>query len=399
MKNILIIGDGIIGMLSAIVLSSIYQNVYLIRRTGRQKYQHKYDRFFSINLLTKYYFIKHGIWKDIIASKAKPYNKIITWDDKIENDLIFESSSISYDSLGYIVREASIINSLLSRLSKIKNIISINDEDIKSIHDNKNTCEVILYKSKSISLDLVLKSDKSMDSLLSSGEFKTKIVDYKQHAFVVDLFFKENSTQTIAYQKFSQGQIMGLLPISKNQYNLIWSVNDDILDDIKNHTDIKILSILNSHLSEKIGNIESISNRIIFPLSGFHTESYIINKTLAIGGAAHSVHPMAGLGLNMGIQDIFLLENYFLQMHMDDHNPIKVLEKFNKCCISENTKTYNTINFLKRFYSDKSFPDFFRSQSLKIFSKNSYLKNKVIESATGLDILKRKLVGKYCYPN
>ena len=71
MKNILIIGDGIIGMLSAIVLSSIYQNVYLIRRTGRQKYQHKHDRFFSINLLTKYYFIKHGIWKDIIAQQSK----------------------------------------------------------------------------------------------------------------------------------------------------------------------------------------------------------------------------------------------------------------------------------------------------------------------------------------
>ena len=62
---------------------------------------------------------------------------------------------------------------------------------------------------------------------------------------------------------------MGLLPISNNQYNLIWSVNNNILDILKIIHDAKILSILNSHLSEKIGTIKNISNRIIFPLSRF----------------------------------------------------------------------------------------------------------------------------------
>ena len=215
----------------------------------------------------------------------------------------------------------------------------------------------------------------------------------------VDLFLDKNSIQNIAYQKFTEGQIMGLLPISNNQYNLIWSVNNNILDDLKNDNDIKILSILNSHLSEKIGVIKNISNRIIFPLSGFHVESYVKNNILVIGGAAHSVHPMAGLGLNMGIQDIFLLENSFLKIYTDKHDITQVLKNFNRCCIKENKKTYNMINFLKRFYSDKLIPDFFRSESLKVFSKNQYLKNKVIESATGIDVLKRRSVSKYCYPN
>jgi|TARA_B110000858_G_scaffold194638_1_gene249417 2-polyprenylphenol 6-hydroxylase len=399
MKNILIIGDGIIGMLSAIVLSAIYQNVYLIRSSKKKYHQTKIDRFFSINLLTKYFFIKNGIWEDITMSNPQPYNKIVTWDDKIEKDLIFESSSISYDNLGYIIKETSIINSLLNKLASINNILSINDTDIKDIYDSDNTRMVMLSDGESIDLDLVLKSDKSMDSLLSSEKFKYKVVDYKQHALVIDLFLSQESIQNIAYQKFSESQIMGLLPISKNQYNLIWSVNNNILDNLKNYEDVKILSILNSHLSEKIGNIKSISNRTIFPLSGFHAESYVINKTLAIGAAAHAVHPMAGLGLNMGIQDIFLLENVFSKMHTDGHDISQVLENFNKCCVSENKKTYNTINFLKKFYSENFIPDFFRSQSLKIFNKNKYLKNKVIESATGIDVLKRRSVRKYCYPS
>ena len=397
MKNILIIGDGIIGMLSAIVLSNIYKNVYLVKSSKKKHYASKIDRFFSINLLSQYFFMKNDIWADIAVSKPQSYNKIITWDDKIDSSLVFESSSISYDSLGYIVKETSIIDSLLNRLADIKNIVSIKDTDIKEIHDNTHT--MILFNGKSIELDLILKSDKSMDIFLGSDDFKSNTVDYNQHALVVDLFLDKNSIQNIAYQKFIEGQIMGLLPISNNQYNLIWSVNNNILDNLKNDNDIKILSILNSHLSEKIGVIKNISNRIIFPLSGFHVESYVKNNILVIGGAAHAVHPMAGLGLNMGIQDIFLLENSFLKINTDEYDITQVLQNFNRCCIEENKKTYNTINFLKKFYSDKLIPDFFRSESLKIFNKNIYLKNKVIESATGIDVLKRRSVGKYCYPN
>ena len=396
MKNILIVGDGIIGMLSAIVLSNIYKNVYLVKTSKKNHYKSKIDRFFSINLLSQYFFMKNNIWEDIAASNPQPYNKIITWDDKIDDSLIFESSSISYDSLGYIVKETSIVDSLRNRLANIKNIVSIKDTDIKAIHDTRT---MILLNGESINLDLILKSDKSMDILLDSDDFKLNTVDYRQHAFVVDLFLDKNSIQNIAYQKFMEGQIMGLLPISNNQYNLIWSVNNNILGNLKNYNDIKILSILNSHLSEKIGTIKNISNRIIFPLSGFHVESYIKNNILVIGGAAHSVHPMAGLGLNMGIQDIFLLENSFLKIDTDEYDITQALKNFNRCCIEENKKTYNTINFLKKFYSDKLIPDFFRSESLKIFNKNIYLKNKVIESATGIDVLKRRSVGKYCYPN
>ena len=397
MKNILIIGDGIIGMLAAIVLSNIYKNIYLVKSSKKKYYKSKIDRFFSINLLSQYFFMKNDIWSDIVVSKPQPYNKIITWDDTIEDNLIFESSSISYDSLGYIVKETSIIDSLLNRLVNIKNIISIKDVDIREIRDNTHT--MILCNGESIDLDLILKSDKSMDTLLGSDDFKSNVVNYNQHALVVDLFLDKISMQNIAYQKFIEGQIMGLLPISNNQYNLIWSVNNDFLDNLENNNDAKILSILNSHLSEKIGTIKNISNRIIFPLSGFHVDSYIKNNILVIGGAAHSVHPMAGLGLNMGIQDIFLLENSFLKIDTDEYDIIQVLKNFNRSCLEENKKTYNTINFLKKFYSDKLIPDFFRAKSLKLFNKNIYLKNKVIESATGIDVLKRRSVGKYCYSN
>ena len=99
-------------LLECFLLSSFLgyiKTIYLVKSSKKKHYKSKIDRFFSINLLSKYFFMKNNIWEDIITSNPRSYNKIITWDDKIEGSLLFESSSISYDSLGYIVKETSII--------------------------------------------------------------------------------------------------------------------------------------------------------------------------------------------------------------------------------------------------------------------------------------------------
>lgn len=399
MNNILIIGDGIIGMLSALTLSSKYKNVYLIKTNKKDYHNSNQDRYFSINLLSKYFFKKIDIWNDIMISNPISYNKIITWDDRVKDDVIFESSSVSYNSLGYIIKEKSIINSLEIKLLSLDNIISINKSDIKDIAYNDDSHKISFSNMKSINLDLIIKSDNTLDDFFNTIKFKMSTVDYNQHAVVVNLFLKDRFINNIAYQKFSQGQIMGLLPISDNQYNLIWSVDNNILQYLNNYDDEKILSILNDNLSDKIGLINSISTSITFPLSGFHVKSYVTNNVLAIGGAAHSVHPMAGLGLNMGIQDIYLLDNSFLNENSNDYNMEHVLSNFNRSCMIENDKTYNAINFLKMFYSDKLIPRYIRAQSLKIFENSKYLKIKAIESATGIDLLKRKSREDYCYPD
>ena len=74
--------------------------------------KHNQKRFFSINLLTKFMLIKYGLWSHIHTDKIFGYNKIITWHESLSEDVIFNSSDISFDRLGYIVKEEDIIKSL-----------------------------------------------------------------------------------------------------------------------------------------------------------------------------------------------------------------------------------------------------------------------------------------------
>ena len=101
MKNVVVYGDGIIGKLTAIALSD-YFNVYIISSSESKTANNNQDRYFSINLLSKFMFIKYGLWEDIHKNISKGYNKIVTWHESLNEDVIFNSRLIATPIIGII---------------------------------------------------------------------------------------------------------------------------------------------------------------------------------------------------------------------------------------------------------------------------------------------------------
>tara|TARA_B100000035_G_scaffold10338_2_gene8770 strand:- start:6167 stop:7315 length:1149 start_codon:yes stop_codon:yes gene_type:complete len=379
MKNVVVYGDGIIGKLTAIALSD-YFNVYIISSNESKTANNNQDRYFSINLLSKFMFIKYGLWEDIHKNISKGYNKIVTWHESLNEDVIFKSSDISFDKLGYIIKEDTIKNSLDHKLSTIQNIYLTNTIDCK-IDD--------------INVEFKIKSSYEKENLSNNKNFNFSKIDYDQKAIVLNLTCDLNNDQDTAFQRFHTGEVQGLLPISSNQYNLIWSAKNSIIDKIKKLDDKKLIIILNKSLEDKVGKITHLSERSMFPLMGYNTKKYLFNDTILIGGAAHSVHPLAGLGLNMGIQDIFILTRCIEKYSNYRH----ALKKYEHICISDNDRFYRTINYLIKFYLEETIPDIIRNKSLSLFNKNKLVKNKAIEIATGIDKLSSLSKDEYCKPS
>ena len=374
MKNLLIHGDGIIGKLTAIALSSFF-DIYILPGQNNISLTNKQQRYFSINLLTKFMLEKYKIWDHLNNKELNGYNKIITWNQSFDGNVTFNSSDISFDKLGYIIKESDIKESLDSQLSRKKNIFLLKSEDTDEI--------------KGLNTEFIIKSDQLKDKINFDK------INYSQKAIVLDLTTDKSINTNIAYQRFDFEQIQGLLPISKNKFNLIWSAKNSFIDSLSKYDDSKMISTLNKHLRDKVGKITKISSRSMFPLSGYNAKKYIMNDTILIGGAAHSVHPMAGLGLNMGIQDIFSL---ITSIERED-SILKALKNYEKNCYISNSRFFNTINLLVEFYTGDKIPDVIRSKSLLLFNKNKFLKNKIIEVATGVDMLKSKSKDEYCKPS
>ena len=380
MQKVLIIGDGIVANCTAIMLiNNGFKPVLATFNSAshEKKHEKKIDRFFSINLLSKIFFQKYDIWQGIADDAVVPYNKIITWDSLQDEEVNFESREISHKFLGYIISESALTKSIAAILDE-SNIKKKNFNENQSLLNEYVLSD--LENTGTNNYDYVIRT-KNND--LFEKEFsKSSVTDYKQKAFVMNVCTK-TKTNHIAFQKFSNGQIFGLLPIEENKYNLIWSMNSDLHKKINTLDTSKIIDTLNREISDQIGIVDKISEPITFPLFGYMTKLVSKNRVINIGSALHSVHPLAGLGLNMGIQDLFILDKIIEKNNQFINQ--SSLKKFSSQITGINKKIYHTINFLKYFYSDLTFSKTLRKISLIAFNRNSMLKKSIIRNATGLD--------------
>ena len=162
-----------------------------------------------------------------------------------------------------------------------------------------------------IYFDILVAADGKSSDVVNILNVNNNFVSYGQNAIVMNVQIKDNITRNTSYQRFNRGDVQGLLPINGNTYNLIWSTDKENSEKLIKSKKSNLLWILNNDLSNNIGHIAAISSISKFPLSHSYLESNTKDKIIFIGDAAHTIHPLAGLGLNMGIQDVFFLDLAF----------------------------------------------------------------------------------------
>jgi len=394
MKSIGIIGDGITSMLSALALSLHNKSILIFTDADKKISKSSSERYFSINLLSKHMLIKLGIWDKIKSSDIRAYSKITTFDRPSKSFITFESSLISYDYLGYIIKESALLEIIEKEANKNKSISFHNVSDILSIESLKTKSIVFLNNKKSIDLELLIYTNHKFDSDLLELDIEFIKQNYNQKALVSNIQATNSRNDNHPFQVFNNEDILGVLPTDKDNYNLIWSTTETKAEKILSENNSLLLKNLNDLLVNHIGNIGYSSQPKIFPFSGFHAKKYYHNRVILMGSAAHSVHPLAGLGLNMTLSDIFILEN-FLAKEKSSNITTNLLKSYNSYCLFSNNKTYYGINYIKDFYENNTLPQILKHHIFNIFENNSILKSNVIKEATGIKTLSMLLEEKY----
>ena len=167
----------------------------------------------------------------------------------------------------------------------------------------------------------------------------------------------------MAFQLYHSNGVLALLPLKNNQYNLVWSVNNNFFDYLMSITEEEFLKEVNGLLAESAQHKKSsfvaapkinylTSKRISFPLNTTNLENYVYSKVCFIGDSAHSIHPMIGQGLNLGLADVKAMgdvlkknKDYGLALT----NEINLLD-FEKTTKINNYSSQAIVEFLKLSY-------------------------------------------------
>jgi len=389
LSNINIIGGGLIGAATAYSLSKLGYNVVILEQ--KSKFNHKKildKRTTAISEGTKRFLDKINIWKDI-SNYSEPIKKIQIVDRNQSNKIYFDNQRRK-SNLGYIVKNEFILDSLYKKLEKQKNVQIFNNISPKDIFYEGNR---IITKQNNffISANLLIASDGKDSSVRKI--FKTPIFskDYKKKAIVINFYHSKNHQNT-AFEFFFKNGPLAILPMQKNknefQSSIVWTNTTEFIDSFISLDDNKIITILNEKIKGSIGEIKKIITKQTFPLRAHLNSKFFEKRTIYLGDSAHSFHPIAGQGWNLGMQDV---ENLY-----------KLVKKYNSLGLEPGDeifcKEFQKDNFFKayRLYQitdkvdsifklDNTILNNVRFSAINLIERSKKIKNQISDFAMGIN--------------
>ena len=215
--------------------------------------------------------------------------------------------------------ESKIIDEGIETFSEPKKINLVNSLDKVSIDlDNKNLNSRIL-----------IVCDGANSKIKEQLDIRKKTKNFNQNAIIFNF---KTSVEILnnAKQYFLENSVLALLPISRNTVSVVWSCNQDFYQKINILDDFGVLKKLKEIIGSDYGSLSNLSNRSSFPLTMVLNDKFFDKRVVLMGNAAHSIHPLAGQGLNLGIRDIIDFEKCITSSKYDDIGLSGFLRRFER---------------------------------------------------------------------
>ena len=373
-------GGGIIGNYISSRLNNNNIESLVIEKSPVDLREKENIRTLTLNSYSKELLDDLGI--DIDYAEIK---KINVFDGEGTGKIDFSSDEINSENLSYVVY----FNDLQSALKRKEQERTLFEEEIKKFKEygvNKS-CEILLSKDKKITSQFIAGCDGRNSNVAKLASLKPISSDYNQTAIT---FTAKSSLKdlTIAHQVFSEKGIFAIMPLpsttNESTHTVVWSVDNIKLQD-QNISEYvkKYISYFEKKLqTEIILN----SNIISFNLSNHYFEEYISGSLVLIGDAAHSIHPLAGQGINLGFADADafceeIINAYESKINFDKKLALKKYEIRRK---SMNLIMLRSMNFfVDLFRSDNLYIRLLRNIGLSSVNKTKFLKRFFINHASG----------------
>ena len=301
--DVLVVGGGIVGLTAAIAMSQRGASVVLLDTGDMTADTQSLDsRVYAINQASKTLFRDIGVWDSLDKTRLSAYEHIRVWDALSQAVIEFDARMISSDCLGTMIEQSVIKEALLQR-ALTENITFYPHCSIERIESiAQGLCLYGAGQCWQTSLLMVADGALSMTRQMLGVPITTW--PYHQKAIVTTVT-TEKPHQKTAYQVFHKEGPLAFLPLANaHQSSIVWSTTAARAESLMTLSDDDFSNQLTHAFSATLGGCHTIGPRTIFPLVMRHVARYSGPHWVIMGDAAHTIHPMAGLGLNLGLADV-----------------------------------------------------------------------------------------------
>lgn len=322
--DLIIIGGGLVGASLACALENSSLRIAIIEafpfKADNSEYQPAFDaRSVALSYTSKQVFEGMGLWTSINKLGVAAIKKIHISDRGHAGITRLNASDEDVEALGYVVETRVVGKALFDRLTKQKNVTLIAPAKLKNFDLSTEmanaTVEVTqndgLVENKTLTAKLLVAADGDDSFVRRLSGVRIKQRNYEQSAVVANIATdKPHANQ--AFERFTDSGPLALLPMAatekeKNRYSLVWTINSTEQEDMLSWSDEQFLEKLKARFGGRAGNFISVSQRHAYPLSLMRAKEHVRERLAIIGNAAHTLHPVAGQGFNLGLRDVAAL--------------------------------------------------------------------------------------------
>ena len=377
-QSVLISGGGIEGSFLGLELAAKDIPFKIIEKKPFASSKNDYIRSLTLNLSASERL------KDLeVKTESSLIKRMKIFDGSGSGRLSFNCDEANIDYLAKVFS----FNDLREALTEmVESSVSIGDE-ITSFTAMESGIQAKLSNGSTIESDLLVIAEGRNSTLAKSIASENFSKDYEQVAktFLVEIP-ELNSEEAV--QVFHEKEIFALMPYKNgteiNQFSVVWSMPKELALDLSADNLSTHIQKFEKKLSCKI---KAISELLSFPLSAHHLDEYCDNGVCIIADAAHSIHPLAGQGINLGISDaIILAEEIERAINSDkDIGQLAFLKKYELRRKTLNASMIRGVDFLfNLFQQDNPYLRLGRNSGLKVVDKLSFLKKNFILHASGI---------------
>ncbi len=315
--DLLISGGGLAGCSLACALAGSGARIALLEKTPfRQAQAPGYDeRSIALAYGSSRIFDSMGVWQDI-SRHAAAIQDIHISDRGHFGAARLAASDGGHEALGYVVEISSLGYILAQRVQQLDNVDLFMPAQLLDFSSDDSGVHIVLEheaERRELDASLLVAADGAQSTIREKLNIPVREWHYGQTAVIANVTTSA-AHQGIAYERFTDSGPLALLPMTDSaeatagcRRALVWTIHDAEVDEVMAWSDQRFLEHLQERFGFRAGRFTHVGQRQSFPLRLMMARRATDQRVALIGNAAHTLHPVAGQGFNLGIRDVAVL--------------------------------------------------------------------------------------------
>jgi len=352
--DVLISGGGMVGTTLACALQHSGMKIGLIEANPPADI-HGDDpvelRVSAITRASQQIFTALEAWPGMAARRISPFREMHVWDGGGEGVIHFDAAELGEDALGHIVENAVVQRALWDALQAGGGIELLCPAAVTALQRDGDGIACRLQDGRELRARLLVGADGAQSRVRHFARIQARGWSYDQQAVVTTVVTEGSHCET-AWQRFLPTGPLAFLPLHDGRSSIVWSTTPQQARQLLADDEQSFCRQLESAFAATLGRIESCGERAAFPLRLQYVDSYVQPGLALIGDAAHSVHPLAGQGVNLGILDAACLAEVLLDARAQggDIAALKVLRRYERWRKGHNLLMMGAMDGFKRLF-------------------------------------------------